>query len=88
MNGTGNLLRAAAAAAAAADFKTWFFVCLFVFGAVFTAEHLRPHLDEFTTMAESYQAAKADTPDILNGLDIYFFVADFSVNQQSFQQVL
>ena len=38
-------------------------------------------------MAESYQAARADNPEILNGLDIYFFVADFSLNQNSFQQV-
>lgn len=39
-------------------------------------------------MAESYQAARANSPEILNGLDIYFFVADFSQNQMSFQQVI
>ncbi|CAN0327688.1 unnamed protein product, partial [Hapterophycus canaliculatus] len=47
----------------------------------------RPHLDEFTTMAESYQAIKADNPEALNGVDIYFFVADFSNNQMPFQRV-
>ncbi|CAM9913881.1 unnamed protein product [Scytosiphon promiscuus] len=47
----------------------------------------RPHLDEFTTMAESYQATKADNPDSLNGVDIYFFVADFSHNQMAFQKL-
>lgn len=47
----------------------------------------RVHLDEFTTMAESYQAARADTPETLNGVDVYFFVADFGQNQLPFQRV-
>eukprot|EP00752_Nemacystus_decipiens_P006351 g5725.t1 len=38
-------------------------------------------------MAESYQATKANNPEVLNDLDIYFFVADFSVNQNSFYQL-
>lgn len=55
--------------------------------ALDTPRNRRPHLEEFNIMAESYQAAKAETPEVLNGLDIYFFVADFSQNQMSFQQV-
>lgn len=47
----------------------------------------RLHLDEFTIMAESYKAARAATPEVLKGTDIYFFVADFSRNQGSFQRV-
>lgn len=47
----------------------------------------RAHLDEFTALAESYQTAKADTPEVLKAADIFFFVADFTLNQGAFHKV-
>ncbi|CAM9243333.1 unnamed protein product [Laminaria digitata] len=38
-------------------------------------------------MAESYKAARQNAAEDLKGVDIYFFVADFSRNQRSFQQL-
>ncbi|CBN74884.1 conserved unknown protein [Ectocarpus siliculosus] len=56
-------------------------------GANYKCTSCRVHLDEFTTMAESYQAARANTPETLNGVDVYFFVADFGQNQLPFQKL-
>lgn len=38
-------------------------------------------------MAESYKAARQNSPEALKGVDIFFFVADFGRTQRSFQQV-
>lgn len=56
-------------------------------GASYKCASCRLHLDEFTVMAESYKAARENEPESLKGADIFFFVADFSRNQRSFQQL-
>eukprot|EP00904_Undaria_pinnatifida_P008847 jgi/Undpi1/5092/HiC_scaffold_19.g08444.m1 len=56
-------------------------------GASYKCASCRVHLDEFTVMAESYKAARQNSPEALKGVDIFFFVADFGRTQRSFQQL-
>ncbi|CAM9092064.1 unnamed protein product [Pylaiella littoralis] len=63
------------------------FVFFTATGSSFKCSACGPQFEEFKTMAESYQVAKAKTPEILNEIDIYFFVADYGQNRGSFQKL-